>query len=66
MHVRQNIFLDIARLLAPVLPAYAAFKALLQIFSEQVRWLKIKTYKNHIIVCGLSRNSFYLINELMD
>ncbi len=66
MHVRQNLPLDFARLAAPVLPAYAAIKALLQFFSGEIQALRIGTYKNHVIICGLNRKSFYILNELLD
>jgi hypothetical protein len=47
--------LELARFFAPLIAAYAALRALMLIFRQQFQKLRLKFYKNHVIVCGLGR-----------
>lgn len=52
--------LQAARLLAPVLAAYAAAKALAVIFRVQIQHIRARVLKDHVVVCGLGRKGSHL------
>ena len=56
--------LEVARLLAPALAAYAAVKTLAAIFSEQVQLFRLRFFKNHVVICGLGRKGSLLASTL--
>jgi len=58
--------LELARLLAPSLAAFAAIKALLAIFREKVGSLRLKLAKNHVVICGLGQKGFLLAKGFHD
>ena len=47
--------LEVARFLAPGVMAYTASQALLVLFREQLRLLRLRFTRGHVIVCGLGR-----------
>ena len=53
--------LEIARLLLPIVAAYTAVKALASIFRQQIDLLRLNFFRNHILICGLSRKGFLLV-----
>ena len=55
--------LEIARLLAPTIAAFAAFKAITIIFREQLQLIRIKLFRNHVIICGLGRKGMLLTQQ---
>jgi hypothetical protein len=52
--------LDLARFLLPGLTLAAAANALLGIFRQQVDMSRMRSLKNHIIICGLSHKGYLL------
>ena len=52
--------LQAARLLAPVMVIYTAIEALAAIFREQVRSLRMRFLKDHMVVCGLGQKGLLL------
>jgi voltage-gated potassium channel Kch len=57
--------LQIARLLAPGVAAFTLLEAVLAIFSEQLRWLRVRFMKGHIVISGLGREGFLLASMLV-
>jgi hypothetical protein len=53
--------LEVARLLLPVLTAFTALTALASLFRQQIRLFRLNFYRNHILICGLSRKGFLLV-----
>ena len=53
--------LEVARLLMPILAAYTAIKALTSVFRQQIDLLRLNFYRNHAVICGLSRKGFLLV-----
>jgi hypothetical protein len=53
--------LEVARLLLPIVAAYTAIKALANIFRQQIELFSLGFYRNHIVICGLSRKGFLLV-----
>ncbi len=47
-----NIFLNIARFLAPLSLATAIIQGVLRLFSSRINIEKVKRYNDHIIICG--------------
>jgi hypothetical protein len=52
--------LNIARFAFPFLTLLTALKAFLDVFEEQIRSLRLRGLRNHVIVCGLSRKGILL------
>lgn len=53
--------LEVARLLLPVIAAYTAIKALSSVFRQQIDRLRLNFYRNHVVICGLSRKGLLLV-----
>jgi hypothetical protein len=59
--------LDIARLLAPAVAAYATLRAVLGVFGEQVRIARARhLVKDHVLVVGAGRVGSHLLVALRD
>jgi voltage-gated potassium channel Kch len=57
--------LEIARVLAPAVAAYAAIRALILLFRDQVALLGLRfRLREHVVVVGLSRKGFTLAKAL--
>jgi voltage-gated potassium channel Kch len=56
--------LEVARFGIPLLTALAAIKAVLDLFQEQLRRLRLRTLQNHVVICGLSRKGYLLAGRL--
>ena len=52
--------LEVARLLLPIVAASTAVKALASIFRQQIDFFRLNFYREHVVVCGLSRKGFLL------
>jgi voltage-gated potassium channel Kch len=52
--------LEIARFALPALAAITAVQALAIIFREQAQLFSLRTIRDHIVICGLSRKGFLL------
>ncbi|MBN1637638.1 MAG: NAD-binding protein [Ignavibacteriales bacterium] len=59
------LILEISRFLAPSALAFAAIKTFLTIASERIKMFKLRTMKNHIIVCSLNEQSIKFIQDLI-
>lgn len=55
--------LEIARVLAPLVPAWAVFQALLVVFRDQREAFWLRRRKGHIVVCGLGRKGMQLVGD---
>ncbi len=56
--------LQIARFLAPVVAAYAAARALWAIFYDQLQAIRLRLWRDHVIVCGLGKKGARLVEQL--
>lgn len=56
--------LEVARFLAPAVSAYTATKALALIFQEQMQNLRLRLWRQHIVICGLGRKGLRLASTL--
>jgi hypothetical protein len=52
--------LEAARLLAPATTLYTAIQALAMIFREQIQRLRMRFFRDHIVICGLGRRGLEL------
>lgn len=59
------LILEITRFLAPALTAGGIFVALWEPFSQNFLLFKIRFWKDHIVVCGLSKKAELLINDFL-
>lgn len=57
--------LEIARFVLPVLAGYTAIQAFVSIFRYQWQLIKIKFYKNHLVVCGLGEKGYRIASEFL-
>ena len=59
--------LEVARVLAPIVSAYAAVSALVLVFHERFRlfWARL-TYRNHVVICGLGGIGTLLVQRLRE
>ena len=58
--------LELARLLAPSLAAFAAIKALMAIFRDQVLSFRTRLTRNHVVICGLGQKGYLLAKGFHD
>jgi len=52
--------LEAARLLAPATTLYTAVQALAMVFQEQIQRLRMRFFRDHIVICGLGRRGLEL------
>jgi len=55
--------LEVARYLAPLVPAWTVLKALALLFHEQSLRLRLRFYSGHVVICGLGRKGLQLVRE---
>jgi voltage-gated potassium channel Kch len=55
--------LEIARIAAPVVPAWTVIKALALIFRGQMQLLRLRFIKDHVVICGLGKRGFQLAKD---
>ncbi len=58
--------LEVSRLLSPLIASYVAIKALAVIFWEQFQLLRLKFFRNHVVICGMGRKGSLLTYRLCD
>ena len=54
------LILNFARFFLPFLTLLTAIKAFLDVFQEQIRVIRMRSLRNHVIICGLSRKGMLL------
>lgn len=54
---------ETARWLAPAVAAYTAVAAVAALFSEKLQALKLRRYKNHVVICGLGGKGARLVKD---
>lgn len=55
--------LALARWLAPIAPAWAIITAALLLFRERWQLLRLRCWRNHIVVCGLGRKGTWIAEQ---
>lgn len=55
--------LETARILAPMVAAYTALKAITVVFYDQVQMIRLRFINNHVVICGLGRIGTLLAME---
>jgi len=55
--------LEVARYLAPLVPAWTVLKALGLVFREQLQLFRMRFYSGHVVICGLGRKGLQLTRE---
>lgn len=55
--------LELARLLAPVVAAWAALRALAALFRERFELLRLRRWRGHVVICGLGARGLHLVRE---
>jgi len=58
--------LELARLLAPAVAAYAALMTLSVIFKKQFQLLRLRFFKEHLVICGLGRKGVLLAQKFRE
>lgn len=58
--------LDAARFLIPFLAAWTAVRALLGLFSERWQQFLLRFWRDHVIICGLSRKGWLLAQGFVE
>ncbi len=59
------IALDISRFLAPVTVASAFLKAAFVLLEKKINMLKLRSYRNHIVICGMGRMGSEIAENLI-
>ncbi len=60
------ISLQVARFLAPVVTAGALVRTVVGLFQEQAQQLRMRTMRDHVVVCGLGRKGTALARSLRE
>ncbi|MBN1567641.1 MAG: NAD-binding protein [Acidobacteria bacterium] len=55
--------LEIARLLAPVVPAWTVVIAAAILFRDQIQRFRMRWLRDHVVICGLSRSDLELARD---
>jgi hypothetical protein len=58
--------LEIARFLAPGIVLYTAIKGILFLVRREIKYMQMKSYKNHIVVSSINSYSRFLIKDLIN
>jgi hypothetical protein len=58
----KNLQIEIARFLAPSVAAYTLFQTIAVVFKDQFQALRLRSLKNHVIVCGLGKKGTLYAN----
>jgi hypothetical protein len=58
--------LEIARFLAPAVAAFAAIQALAAVFRDQFQLVRLRFWKDHVVLCGLGDKGFALANAFRE
>ena len=57
--------LQVARFLVPAVTAYTAFLAFTTLFIQQTDRIRLWFTRNHIVICGLGKKGFRLVNQFL-
>jgi len=57
--------LNVARILAPILAAYAVLRVIVVLFRDQLDRLRLLSYRQHVVVAGLGRKGERLAQALL-
>lgn len=66
VHGSVPVQLEVARLLSPAVLGYAAVKALLVIFRDQLQLYRVRFFKDHVVVCGLGLKGAMVVKLFAD
>ena len=58
--------LNAARMLAPLVAAYTALQALAELFAGQIRSLRLRFVREHVVICGLGRKGLILARGFLE
>jgi hypothetical protein len=58
--------LNAARVLAPLVAAYTALQALAELFADQMRSLRLRFRRGHVVICGLGRKGLILSRGFLE
>lgn len=58
--------LEFARAFAPVVSAWAAIEMLMLFLRERWRRIRMSIQKDHVVVCGLGRKGFQVVQDCLD
>jgi len=58
--------LNVARLLVPALAAYTLWRAAAVLFREQLAALRLWRWRDHVVICGLSRKGWLLARGFLE
>jgi hypothetical protein len=58
--------LQVARFLAPAVGAATLLKVLAAVFREQAQRLRVRLFRDHVVVCGLDEKGLALVRSLRD
>jgi voltage-gated potassium channel Kch len=58
--------LSVARWLAPTVAAYAAISALMVLFAEEMRTLRVRFLRDHVVICGLGEKGHRFAREFRE
>ena len=61
--VALGMKLEFARFAAPLMSSYAVVRALMEIFAERLRAMRVLFLRGHVVICGLSRKGFALVKD---
>ena len=56
-------YLDLARFVAPIVPAWALVQTLGVIFRDQLRSLRLSRSRGHTVICGLGQRGMQLVRD---
>ena len=58
-----NLWLEIARFLAPLVVGYAAVNVVLDLYRDQVRWFRIRGLRDHVVIAGLGQSGVMMASS---
>ncbi|MGA1821148.1 MAG: potassium channel family protein [Thermoplasmatota archaeon] len=56
--------LEAGRFILPVVSSYAVVLIVLKLFGEKIKYMKIRGWRNHIVICGLGDKGYLLARDL--
>ncbi|MGA1793865.1 MAG: potassium channel family protein [Thermoplasmatota archaeon] len=57
--------LQVGRFILPLVSSYAVVLIVLKLFSEKIKLMKIKRWRNHVVICGLGDKGYLLARDLV-
>jgi voltage-gated potassium channel Kch len=57
--------LEAGRFILPLVSSYAVVLIVLKLFSEKIKYMKIKRWRNHVVICGLGDKGYLLARDLI-